>query len=251
MSVEAYLKQAAGQQAYTPSAAVDAGEVVQLNDGRAGVCVTDIAASALGAVYTAGIFDITSASSTTFTAGDPVYWDASASVAIDTPATADDIYLGTAVVAKVSGDLVVTTDLNANGATGGLPVFGTRPVTFDHADTASYTILNAAQNPNGHVIVASFGKITEACAGGTEDQLVVTLYDSDDNALSVLTVSNAGADSVGDVIVGTRTPTAGSTGDALALVPAGKGLYAKISQATSGTGVAGAMQVKALLAAVV
>lgn len=245
---EAILRQSAGQQDYTPSAAVTATEIVQLTDGRAGVVVADLAANQKGSVYTAGIFDVYAASATTFTAGDPVYWDASASAAVDTPAAADDVYLGLAVAAKASGVYYVRTELNASAAYNAqLGVFATRAVTLDHADTTSHTLLQAEQNPNGCVVAAAFGVITEACAGGTEDQLVVTLYDSDDKALSVLTVSNGGADAIGDVIQGTLTVASASTGAALAVVPAGKGLYAKISQATSGTGVAGAMRVQAYL----
>jgi predicted RecA/RadA family phage recombinase len=109
---EAIYRQASGQQDYTPSGAVLAGAVVVLDDGRIGIVKTDLAASEKGAVYTSGIFDVTSASATTCAIGTPVYWDISADLAVSIDSGADDWYMGLAIVAKVATELVVRVDLN-------------------------------------------------------------------------------------------------------------------------------------------
>lgn len=248
---EAIFRQNAGQQDYTPGSAVSAGEIVELPDGRAGVVKTDLAASAKGAVYTTGILDVLAATGTLFTAGDPVYWDISASLAVDAPGAEGDLYIGTAVAAKTSGQLVVRVDLNAaSGESGGAGaargVWGSRVVNIEHDDTAENTLIEAADNPNGLLVVAFPGVVTEAPVGSSEDQLEITLYDEDDNALSVMITTNTTPDAIGDLIQGTLTLMTGSTGNVAAVVPAGKSCYAKVSQATAGTP-AGAIDVRVLV----
>lgn len=75
MSEAVIYKEAINQQDYTPAAAVVAGEVVHLADGRAGVVATDLAASAKGAVYTAGIFTMAKTATMVLLDGQKVYWD--------------------------------------------------------------------------------------------------------------------------------------------------------------------------------
>lgn len=90
------------------------GEVIQLEDGRAAV-VDGLQAVASGDKFLLvahGVKDLASASATTFALGADVFWDVSANVAITVPA-AGDFYVGKCVQAKVNGDLVVLTDLNA------------------------------------------------------------------------------------------------------------------------------------------
>lgn len=248
---EALYKQIDGQQDYTPASAVSAGEIVQLSDGRAAVCKTDLAASEKGAVYTRGIFDVLCAAATTFSAGDPVYWDASASLAITSPGASDDVYLGTAVAASDGTTALVRTDLNAGlagaGGTGQRVAWTTRAQVVAHDDTDEFTLVAAAENPNGLLVVSFHGVVTEAPAGSSEDQLEITLYDEDDNALAVLLTTDTTPDAAGDIVVGTRTLAAGSTGDVAAVIPAGKAAYAKVSQATAGTP-AGEVRVSAIVA---
>lgn len=231
---EAEYKTTGGQQDYTPSAAVVAGEIVTLPDGRAGVVKSALAASAKGAVYTKGNFDVKAPTGTTFSIGDPVYWDHSAATAIiataaaGVAATAADLYLGRAAAAKASGVLVVRVDLNA----GEKPP---RAATIAHDNTADHYLIDAADNKHGLVVEAFLALVEEAPAGSSEDQMVVTLYDSDDNALATLTTTNTTPDAAGDVIVGTLSLYAATTGVVLCVIPADKGAYAKVSQATAGT----------------
>lgn len=112
---EAILKQCAGTQDYTPGSASAAGEVIQLSDQRAAIVVSELEASQLGAVATQGIYDVLAATGVTFVVGETVFWDASANTAINSAdAALADFAIGTAVAAKVSGELVVRVDLNAH-----------------------------------------------------------------------------------------------------------------------------------------
>jgi len=242
---EAIFRQNAGQQDHTPAGAVSAGEIIQLEDARAAVVKTDLAASAKGAVYTTGIFDVLSASATTFAIGDPVYWDITASLAIPPDETAaGDLYLGTAVAAKTSGQLVVRVDLNARARQ--REQFSSRVIEIDHEDTAEHTLIDAADNPEGLLLVAFLGEVTEAPAGSSEDQLIVTLYDEDDNALDTLSTTNTTPDAIGDVIIGALSLFGVATGAVITKIPAGKSAYAKVSQATVGTP-AGKLKVRVLV----
>jgi len=63
---------------YTPAAAVTAGDVIVRGDAVA-IAKLDIAANELGALHTAGVFDVVKESTTdVFLADQPVYWDADA-----------------------------------------------------------------------------------------------------------------------------------------------------------------------------
>lgn len=247
---EAIYRQNPNQQDYTPAGAVSSGEIVQLPDGRAAIIKTDLAASAKGAVYTKGTFDVLAATGTTFSAGDPVYWDASASLAITSPGAVDDLYLGTAVVAKTSGPLFVRVDLNEGlagaGATGQRGVWMTRAIVVAHDDTAEHELVAATENPLGLHVVGFVGVVTEEPAGSSEDQLEITLYDEDDNALSVMITTDTTPDPADDIVVGTRALQVAVTGVVAAVIPAGKAAYAKVSQATAGTP-AGEIRVSALV----
>ena len=99
---EAIYNTDSGTQAYTPGSAASAGEIVQLSDTRAAVVKTDLAASELGSVYTAGIFDVAAATGVTFAIGETVFWDASADTAINSEDTdLADFAIGTAVAAAI------------------------------------------------------------------------------------------------------------------------------------------------------
>ncbi len=78
---------------YTPSGAVDAGDVVVIGD----VCYVaklDIAANALGALATRGVFDVTKTTPLAISDGEAVYWNASGSYLTK---TTTDKYFGVAV----------------------------------------------------------------------------------------------------------------------------------------------------------
>ena len=109
-------------------------------------------------------------------------------------------------------------------------------------DTGAHVLVPAWMNPRGLVIESIYGRLTEAMAGDTEDQGVITVYDESDNSLAVLTPSNGGTDAIGDIVVGYLADAA-STGAAHKVVAAGEFIDCKVTQATSGASVAGKMVV--------
>ncbi len=228
----------------TASGTTYAGQILQLEDGRAAVKAgLETAASGdIIAVDVCGVFDVLSASGTTFSEGDEVWWDDSASQAVaPSLAVADaDFYLGTARAAKVSGDLFVSVDLNKKVAY--------RPAVYEFdcetgVDSSAHILIPACQNPHGLLILGVYSVVTEQFGGASQDQGIVTIRDTDDNSICTLTPSDSGADAIGDVIVGTNKVLGGTTGDAVKSVAAGKGVKGIVTQACSGSGAAGKQKV--------
>lgn len=97
---------------YTPVAAVSAGQVVQLSDGRAGVVCTDLVADELGSVHTDGIFTVAKTTSMVLLEGGRVFWDASANKAHFRTVNDKDFYIGTVAEDAASADTTVKVNLN-------------------------------------------------------------------------------------------------------------------------------------------
>jgi len=114
-------------------------------------------------------------------------------------------------------------------------------------------LIPARANHGGLVVVAAFAVVTEQFGGDTEDQGVVTLYDSADASLNLtFTPADAGADAINDIIreAGSADDVITATsGDAGAVVGAGKGVYAKVTTAVSGASAAGKLKVVVIAAA--
>lgn len=240
------------------SSALSAGEIGQLADSRAAF-VAGLQAIASGDHVEhchRRIVAVASASGTTFAKGDPVIWDASANLAVVPGLTVDgsaDFYLGVAHKAKVSGQTVVEVDLNAHPLLPGIP----KPFVFEfdsedgEDESASTKIIHelipANQNKFGWLVLAVYGIVTEAFAGASQDQGIVTITDGDGTSICTLTPTDGGADAIGDVIVGTGKVLGGTTGDAVKTVAAGKSIRAQVTQETSGAGKAGKMKVYVLV----
>ena len=238
---ESYFRQQSGQMDYTPAVALDAGQIIQLADGRAAVAKLPIPANEKGSVFTEGILDVQAESATLFDEGDPVYFDIATRYAIGSPVAVGDLYLGTATQAKVDGTYFVKVDLNKTGGNAMNVPFVTRTVAnLAHDDVAEHDVIQAAQNPNGLFIVALTAEIVEVPAGSSEDQMEVTIYDEDDNALFSVISTDGATDVIGDVLYGDWANKG-------KLIPAGKGAYVKVSQATVGTP-AGIMNIRAIVA---
>lgn len=112
----AYLHQD-GEIQVVAATALSGGDIVQNTDGRALVRagLKDSDASELVDFYTRGVFDVAAASGTTFSAGEPVWWDESAELAINAGSKgAGDFYIGKAIKAKVSGETAVQVELNTD-----------------------------------------------------------------------------------------------------------------------------------------
>lgn len=94
---------------YTPNADVAAGSVV-VQGTQIGITKVAIPANKLGTLHVTGVFDVDSASATTFSAGALVYWNAGSAKAT---ATNTDVFMGRAAVAKVNGETKVRVRLTA------------------------------------------------------------------------------------------------------------------------------------------
>ena len=101
---------------FTPTAALLAGDVVHLPDGRAGIAVTDIAAGAKGAVQVTGICKVAKIVTQTMLVSNYVYWDTSASTCNLLHGTSTDFFLGTVVEDAAYADTTVKVNLNVKPA---------------------------------------------------------------------------------------------------------------------------------------
>lgn len=134
-----------------------------------------------------------------------------------------------------------------HGAQSGLPTVVQEFSVATGLDPNAKVLFPAALNKKGLVVVAGFGLITQVMAGSSEDQGVVTVRDSDGNALFTLTPSDAAADIVNDIVTGHFASTL-STGAAAKVLPAGKGIVGIVTQPTAGGSPAGKMKVVLQLA---
>lgn len=97
---------------YTPVAAVSAGEVVHLADGRAAVATTAIAAGVKGSVAVSGIYQVAKTSNVVLLDGMEIWWDASAGSATYWHGNDEDFILGTLVGDAASSDTTCYVNLN-------------------------------------------------------------------------------------------------------------------------------------------
>ena len=97
---------------YTPVAALAAGELIQLPDGRAAFAPTAIAAGVLGAVQVEGIVEVTKTASMVVLDGLDVYWDYSANAAHYKKVNDRDFFIGTAVGDAASSATTMKVALN-------------------------------------------------------------------------------------------------------------------------------------------
>lgn len=254
---EALFSREAGAHSVVASGALSSGEITQLGDGRAAYAegLQAIASGDELSQRHAAIVRAAAASGTTFSKGDPVYWDASANLAVNpalTLAGSEDFYLGVATLAKVSGETTVSVELNAQPLLPGIQQPFVREFDCeDGADeTASvkniHTLIPANHNKRGLLVVQVFALVTEAFGGATEDQGVVTITDSDGNSICTITVADGGADAVNDYRVGTGL-FAASAGDAAKVVAAGKSIRGQVTQETNGASAGGKLKVYALV----
>jgi predicted RecA/RadA family phage recombinase len=110
--------------AYTNGAtALEAGDIIAIN-GKAGVAISDIAASTVGSIGINGVYAIRKKNEA-MQAGFPVRWDANGNPKVGTAGTgaatqilgdavaAGDIFVGTAIAAAAAADEYVYVDINA------------------------------------------------------------------------------------------------------------------------------------------
>ena len=110
---EANYRQDGNSIDWTPTAAVAAGEVIHLPDGRAAFAPTAIAAGVLGAVQVSGIATVLKTATMVMLKGSKLYWDTSASAAhLLFGANTADYFLGTVDTTAASAATTVNVILN-------------------------------------------------------------------------------------------------------------------------------------------
>lgn len=111
---DATLLRDANEMRDTATAAIAAGEIQQMNDGRAGVRVGLDAAATNDRVgfTTEGQFTVTKAANLVFTDGCPLYWDHSANAAVLFPASDKDFFLGSCVGDVAAATLTCVANIN-------------------------------------------------------------------------------------------------------------------------------------------
>jgi predicted RecA/RadA family phage recombinase len=112
LTYEAEYRQKGETLDHTPATALTAGQVIQLPDGRAAVPANDIAASALGAVSTCGLYVLQKTADIVILDGGQVYWDHSENKAHYKKVHDRDFYVGVAVGDSVKSASTVTVALN-------------------------------------------------------------------------------------------------------------------------------------------
>lgn len=130
------------------------------------------------------------------------------------------------------------------GSGGVAPIFHRWSPSIETVAANIALLIHPTENQNGLLVRLPLAIVTETFGGDTEDQGVITLQDTDGTTLGItFTPTNAGADAVGDVINPAGDAEGAATGVALVVVPAGKGVQAKVTQLTSGASEQGAMKV--------
>lgn len=110
---EATFRQPGDSIDWTPTAAVAAGEVIHLPDGRAAFAPTAIAAGVLGAVQVCGIVEVLKTATMVMLKGSKLYWDASAGKAhLLFGANTNDFFIGTVQETAASAAATVRVALN-------------------------------------------------------------------------------------------------------------------------------------------
>lgn len=98
---------------FTTVAAVAAGEVLQVPDGRVGVAVNGSAAAEMVSCQIAGIHKIAKTANEIYVPGQRLYWDASASkVTAVPPLTAADFFVGCATADAAAADTTASVAIN-------------------------------------------------------------------------------------------------------------------------------------------
>lgn len=169
-------------QVASAAAAYNPGNVVVncCGDGRTGI-VAGLEAVASGdpvTFYVTGQYEVSSASATTFSAGDLVYWDDTNNLA-KTAGASGYVLLGRAVKAKTSGQLVVLVEINLPmRCVGG-------EVTLDGSNpTPVYTGLNK--------IASASASLKSATAPGDDPSWLSVDYSGSDGTLNVYAWKNTG-----------------------------------------------------------
>jgi len=186
------------------------GQVVQLNDGRAGYAPNSVTAGDPGQIQVAGVARLTKTSGVVILSGGEVYWDHSASSATYLPVNDRDFFVGTAVGDQTSTSTQVDVNLNV------------RPSwTVDVTRDAVLTVPVGTQGWNTMGVFRRGGASNFVISSTSEAQkldiLSVDGFAVAANAIveAVFTVPSDGAGTVVDVSIGVANATHATDADSI------------------------------------
>jgi predicted RecA/RadA family phage recombinase len=196
---------------YTPDAAIAAGQVIQLADGRAAFAPTAIAAGVLGAVQVCGIVEVEKTTSMVLLDGLDCYWDHSANKAHYKKVNDRDFFLGV-----VKGDA-------ASAATTVKVALNVQPVWDIDINRDAYLSV-----PTGTQVVGAFGhvkpfggarglQLTATNEAQCIDILSVDRFDKNANAIvkAIFRLGTNGSTSDVDFNIGIANGTSTTDADAI------------------------------------
>lgn len=180
---------------YTPATAKVAGQVVVLDDGKAGICIDAIAANAKGAVQVSGIVEMNNAA-INGAAGSPIGWDEDASPvsgtassgAATTKLSAVDFLLGSLASALASTD--TSCFVNLNDFNPAKPIFEGK--VFEEITTSK--TLDAEDCGKAFIVTADAQTITLPATGSGLGSIVIINGCADGGA--VINISPAAVDKI-------------------------------------------------------
>lgn len=198
---------------YTPVAAVVAGDIIQLPDGRAGVCPTAIAAAELGAAHIEGVYTVTKTASVVILAGQPMYWDHSANSATFTPASDQDFYLGAATADATGASTSCTVNLN---------VWPRYKIDIHRGHDADACVAAKVETTLGEVTAWNIGGSTRLAFGTAVEAGKIDILSKQGFALGsdwiaegLITVVDDGDDAALDVNIGVANATHATDADSI------------------------------------
>lgn len=198
---------------YTADAAMLAGEVFQLPDGRAAVMPVDLASGSLGGSETEGLWKVTKNTSVVFLPGGRVYWDHSANEATYKKVNDRDFYLGRVVADAASTDTTVKVALNID------PPYDIDLVSRD----AALSVATGTAAAGGFGLPVRYGSSIGLSLTATNEAQCVDLLSVDRFALGSNWIAEFevrlganGSTSAVDITVGVANATSTTDADAIA-----------------------------------
>lgn len=166
---EAIFVQRGAQIDYTPSSAVDQGDIVFVGN-VAGVAERAIAANELGALSTEGVYDVLKKTSEVIAAGTVLYWNAS-TYASATNSGSDKV-LGVAVKAAAEADSTVRVKINPNTDTTYSKATGAEVTTG--TDDAKYVTAKALADAGIEAPADAAAAIANVTEAGTDSANIIS-----------------------------------------------------------------------------
>jgi predicted RecA/RadA family phage recombinase len=198
---------------YTADAAMLAGEVFQLPDGRAAVMPVDLASGSLGGAESEGVWKVTKNTSVVFLPGGRVYWDHSANEATYKKVNDRDFYLGRAIADTTAAETLVAVAFNIDP---------TYDIDLIEADGA-LSVATGTAAAGGFGLPIRYGSAIGLSLTATNEVQCVDVFSVDRFALNSnfiaefeIRLGANGSTSAVDLSVGVANATSTSDADAIA-----------------------------------